>query len=182
MDHINAIFFWSWMIFIAYWISSSIGTKKTSYGHTWLQVLIFIISGTQVQNIKNILANHIFKPLGDKIGSLGIIICITGILIAICSKYYLGKDWGLPGTVKENQKLVTSGPYRFVRHPIYAGILLAFLGSSLLKGGNWFIIFAFFSVYFIYAAMSEEISLNSRFPEQYPKYRKKTKMFIPFIF
>jgi protein-S-isoprenylcysteine O-methyltransferase Ste14 len=87
----------------------------------------------------------------------------------------------MPMSVKRDPELVTSGPYRFIRHPIYSGILLAVLGSVLANGLYWLIILIAIGVYFIFAAREEENLMNRQFPKTYPPYVAKTKMLIPFI-
>jgi len=62
-------------------------------------------------------------------GGVGVALCALGIGLAIWARTYLGRNWGMPMSRKENPELVTSGPYAYVRHPIYTGLLIAMLGS-----------------------------------------------------
>ena len=48
-----------------------------------------------------------------------------GLGFAIWARVHIGRNWGTPMTQRDDPELVTSGPYRFVRHPIYSGILVA---------------------------------------------------------
>jgi protein-S-isoprenylcysteine O-methyltransferase Ste14 len=98
------------------------------------------------------------------------------------ARYYLGKNWGMPMTVKEDPELVTGGPYTFVRHPIYTGILLAVLGSVLASSLLWLVILVFFTYEFIRSVKGEEMLMTKQFPEKYPAYKKRTKMLIPFVY
>jgi protein-S-isoprenylcysteine O-methyltransferase Ste14 len=84
-------------------------------------------------------------------------------------------------TQKADPELVTSGPYRFVRHPIYSGILLGFAGTALATNAYWWIVFAVGLIYFVYSARVEEGIMTSAFPSTYPGYRERTKMLIPFV-
>jgi protein-S-isoprenylcysteine O-methyltransferase Ste14 len=84
-------------------------------------------------------------------------------------------------TQKKEPELVTSGPYHRVRHPIYSGILLAMLGTSLATNIYWLIAFGVVGLYFIYSARVEERLLSTSFPTTYPSYRAKTKMLVPFV-
>ena len=79
-------------------------------------------------------------------------------------------------------ELVTSGPYRLVRHPIYSGILVAGIGTAVALSWSWLIAVALAGIYFIYSATVEERYLTSEFPDAYPAYRRSTKMLVPFIF
>ncbi len=84
-------------------------------------------------------------------------------------------------SVKEDPELVTTGPYRYVRHPIYSGILLALLGSALANGILWLIVFVFFGTCFAIAARAEERLMLRQFPAEYPRYRARTKAIVPFV-
>jgi protein-S-isoprenylcysteine O-methyltransferase Ste14 len=87
----------------------------------------------------------------------------------------------MPMSRKENPELVSTGPYALVRHPIYTGILLAMLGSTIGQSIFWLLPFILFGAYFIYSARREEKLLTEQFPEQYPAYMHKTKMLVPFL-
>lgn len=84
-------------------------------------------------------------------------------------------------TQKAEPELVTSGPYRFVRHPIYSGLLAALLGTALATNLIGLAIVAILGVYFYYSASVEEKNLIAMFPSAYPAYRSSTKMLIPFV-
>ena len=84
-------------------------------------------------------------------------------------------------TQKDEPELVTSGPYRFVRHPIYSGLLLAILGTALATNLYWLIGVGVMGIYFVYSARVEERLMTRSFPVVYPSYRARTKMLIPFL-
>ena len=81
----------------------------------------------------------------------------------------------------DEPELVSSGPYRFVRHPIYSGLLLAIVGTALSTNVYWLIALGVMGVYFVYSAEVEERLMTSMFPALYPSYKAKTKMLIPFV-
>ena len=105
-----------------------------------------------------------------------------GLLFAVWARVHIGRNWGTPMTQKEEPELVTTGPYRLVRHPIYSGILLAGVGTSVALGWRILAIFGLSAIYFIYAATVEEKFLTEQFPEAYPRYKQSTKMLVPFVF
>ena len=82
---------------------------------------------------------------------------------------------------KERPELVTTGPYAFVRHPIYAGIILALLGAAIAESIFWLVPFFLAGAYFIYSARSEEKIMAQEFPDAYPAYQRRTKMLVPFL-
>jgi protein-S-isoprenylcysteine O-methyltransferase Ste14 len=94
----------------------------------------------------------------------------------------IGRNWGVPMTRKEEPELVTSGPYRLVRHPIYSGILLAGIGTAVSLSWFWLIAVGVAAAYFVYSATVEERYLSEQFPDAYPAYRRSTKMLVPYVF
>jgi len=85
-------------------------------------------------------------------------------------------------SVKENPDLITTGPYSYIRHPIYSGMALAMLGSVLASSVLWIVVLIIVGIYFVYGATREEALMLKQFPDTYPAYKRRTKMFIPFIF
>jgi protein-S-isoprenylcysteine O-methyltransferase Ste14 len=114
--------------------------------------------------------------------ALGLVLFAAGLGFAIWARVHLGTNWGTPMTQKDDPELVTSGPYRWVRHPIYAGILLAGAGTAVALSWSWLLAVALAGVYYGYSAPVEERYLTERFPDTYPRYRRSTKMLLPFIY
>jgi protein-S-isoprenylcysteine O-methyltransferase Ste14 len=95
----------------------------------------------------------------------------------------LATNWSGMVTLKENHELVQSGPYRFVRHPIYSGILLGIFGTLLalnpFVGGVVVVGIALVSLRF--KSLLEEKIMLSTFPEQYPEYMRRVRALIPHV-
>ena len=115
------------------------------------------------------------------LAAIGAAVFASGIALAIWARVHLGRNWGMPMTQKAEPELVTSGPYRFVRHPIYSGLLTAMLGTVLVNNLLGLIVVAVLVGYFSYCGTVEERNLVSTFPAAYPQYRGRTKMLIPFL-
>jgi protein-S-isoprenylcysteine O-methyltransferase Ste14 len=113
--------------------------------------------------------------------ALGLGLFAIGLGFAIWARVHIGRNWGTPMTQKSEPELVTSGPYRLVRHPIYSGVLIAGLGTALALSWLWIIAVGLAAVYFLHSATVEERYLTGQFPEDYPAYKQSTKMFVPFI-
>jgi protein-S-isoprenylcysteine O-methyltransferase Ste14 len=99
----------------------------------------------------------------------------------VAARIHLGRNWGMPVSRKEDPELIMSGPYAHVRHPIYGGIILAMLGTTIGASVFWAVPLVLFGVYFVYAAHREENHMITQFPEQYPAYKRRTRMLLPLV-
>jgi protein-S-isoprenylcysteine O-methyltransferase Ste14 len=114
--------------------------------------------------------------------AVGLALFALGLGFAIWARVHIGRNWGTPMTQKDEPELVTSGPYRLVRHPIYSGILAAGIGTAVGLSWVWLAAVGLAGVYFIYSATVEEGYLSEQFPNDYPRYKRSTKMLVPFVF
>lgn len=112
----------------------------------------------------------------------GLALWAAGLGFAVWARVHIGRNWGVPMTRKEEPELVTSGPYRLVRHPIYSGILVAGIGTAVALTWVLLIVTAVAGAYFVYSATVEERYLTEEFPDAYPAYQLSTKMLLPYIF
>jgi protein-S-isoprenylcysteine O-methyltransferase Ste14 len=113
---------------------------------------------------------------------LGLSLFALGLGFAIWARVHIGRNWGTPMSQNDEPELVTSGPYRRVRHPIYSGILAAGVGTAAALSWMWLVAVAMAGIYFIYSATVEERYLTKEFPDVYPTYKHSTKMLVPLIF
>lgn len=110
----------------------------------------------------------------------GIAIVLVGTIFNIWGRIYLGNNWANQIKIYKNQTLVTGGPFKIVRHPLYASLIWIFFGASIYFSN----ISAFlanlliFTPFMYYRAKQEERILKNEFKE-YAKYSKKTGMFFP---
>jgi protein-S-isoprenylcysteine O-methyltransferase Ste14 len=169
----------AWIVFWIYWLVSATASKESVRGGwrtrlTGVSVIgVFLISGVLRAGR---LAVH-----SVTLEAVGTVLFACGIALAIWARLNLGRNWGMPMTQRAEPELVTSGPYRFVRHPIYTGLLTAMLGTALVDNLLGLIVVAVLLAYFYYSGTVEERNLAATFPQAYPEYRSKTKMLIPFL-
>lgn len=180
-----------WVLFAVYWALAAMRTKRSAgWGQRWrggmglrlaLVVLIFVL--LQFRQLRQLLAGtQRFVGHSVTLGTLGVVLCLLGFALAFCARFYIGRNWGPPMSQKVDPELVTRGPYALIRHPIYAGIILAMLGSALAMSLVWAPLLVLFGAYFIYSARREESRMLQLFPEQYPAYRARTGMLTPRLF
>jgi protein-S-isoprenylcysteine O-methyltransferase Ste14 len=166
---------------LIYWLIAAVGVKERSSRVGRIRpvaLLIVVLGGASIRLLKGAggLAVH-----SAAIQAVGVAVFLSGLALAVWARVHLGRNWGMPMTEKTEPELVTSGPYRSVRHPIYSGILLGMLGSALATNLFWLVALGVTFTYFLYSATVEERLLTASFPEAYPRYRAHTKMLIPYL-
>ncbi len=111
---------------------------------------------------------------------LGATLLAGGIAIALWARVHLGGNWSGTVTLKQGHTLTRKGPYRFVRHPIYAGLLLAVLGTAISEG-EWRGLAAvgLITLAFLRKIALEERFLRARFGREYEQYRAALPALIP---
>ena len=123
------------------------------------------------------------RPFGDftdAAATAGVMLCIVGLQFAVWARVTLGRSWGMPMTLHENPELVTAGPYRYVRHPIYTGLSAMLIGTSLVYPVAALPCLAMVA-YSAFAARREERDMEQRFPAAYPEYKRHSKFLVPFL-
>jgi protein-S-isoprenylcysteine O-methyltransferase Ste14 len=113
----------------------------------------------------------------------GCLIALAGAALVLRSRTALGAAWSLLPKADQDMGLVTTGPYRIVRHPIYLGLTLLATGQAFAFG-SWpalFIVLFGIVPTFVWRARAEETLLSRTFGERYDLYRRRTKMIIPYL-
>jgi protein-S-isoprenylcysteine O-methyltransferase Ste14 len=113
----------------------------------------------------------------------GLAITAGGLLFAVWARVHLGGNWSGIVTLKKDHELIRSGPYRFVRHPIYTGYLGGVLGAAIVaETGDAFIGFAIVLVALLFKMRREEAFLTGEFGEEYQAYKREAATLVPFIY
>lgn len=114
---------------------------------------------------------------------LGASITIVGLLFAVWGRLHLGKYWSGIITLKEGHKLIRTGPYRMVRHPLYMGFLLGALGSAITAHSiDAFVGFGIMLVAYLAKIRREEALLTQQFGDEYATFKREVKTLIPYVF
>jgi len=168
-----------WLLFWIYWLASAFGVKRGAASRR--RIPLTGVSAAAVVVLLRVFRGGSLEVHTLVLGAIGAALFAAGLLIAIWARVHLGRNWGMPMTLKAEPELVTSGPYAVVRHPIYSGLLLAILGTALATDILGLVIVAVLTGYFAYSASIEERNMTAAFPDAYPAYRARTKMLIPFV-
>jgi protein-S-isoprenylcysteine O-methyltransferase Ste14 len=177
-----------WLAFFAYWAVAAIGVKRNVEATAWwkqtalrLAIAAVVVVALSVPAVRRVLRLAQAHTDGVLVGAIGTLLVGLGLGLAIFARVYLGRNWGMPMSRKESPELVTGGPYAFVRHPIYSGIILAMLGTAIGLTVIWVLPLVLFLPYFIYSARREEQFMCRQFGETYRAYMRRTKMLVPFV-
>ena len=120
-------------------------------------------------------------PLPMWLRWVGLALALAGFALLQWAQVTLGKSWSDTPRMMKEQALITSGPYQFIRHPIYAAFILI-LGSTLLISANGFIGLAWLSMTVLEVASRvgfEESMMLEFFGDQYRDYMKNTGRLLP---
>jgi protein-S-isoprenylcysteine O-methyltransferase Ste14 len=112
---------------------------------------------------------------------IGVALIIAGLAFAIWARVHLGGNWSGTVTVKQGHELIRSGPYAYVRHPIYTGLIAALLGTAIASGTVHAAIgLAIIVGSFLRKLRTEEDFMRETFPGEYERYCATVPALIPF--
>ena len=126
--------------------------------------------------------NDRFVPLAIWPAALGAALTFAGLVFSIWARFTLAGNWSDFVQVKHDHELIVQGPYRWVRHPIYTGILLMFAGTALAVG-EWrgVLAVAIAAASFWRKLRLEEAVMRGQFGEAYERYAEEARALIPFV-
>ncbi len=118
------------------------------------------------------------------LASSGALLGLAGAAVVVRSRAELGSAWSFVAKADQRTGLVTTGPYRLVRHPIYFGLLLFAMGEALAFGSWPAVMIALSGIAptFAWRARTEEKLLSRTFGDRYAAYRQRTRVIIPYLF
>ena len=112
----------------------------------------------------------------------GTLLTAAGVVFAIWARVWIGRNWSGTITIKDQHELIQNGPYSLVRHPIYTGLLTAFLGTALVHGEIGGLIgFLLLLIGFGTKLRMEETFMTQQFGETYVEYKHRVKALVPFL-
>ena len=182
MTVVAVVIFVGWLAFWIYWLAASIGVKAgqtrwTRFAGVRLGVILIVLLLLRLR----VLNGHTVTS-DPWLQGIGLAVFLLGLALSIWARVYLGRNWGMPMSQKVDPELVRTGPYGSIRHPIYSGIILAMIGTTIAVSLYWLVAVVVLGAYFLYSAIVEERVMARLFPDSYPEYKRSTKMLIPFIF
>lgn len=187
----HRMFLWceyAWLVFLAIWVIAATKTKPavrkespiSRTGVSLILIAAYILLFVPWYRA-GILTQRLLTGSGAP-AATGFAITIIGIAFACWARFYIGGNWSSAVTVKQHHELIRTGPYAFVRHPIYTGILLAFLGSAIALGqirGLISVVIA--AIALRTKSLVEEAFMQQEFPAEYRRYMREVKAIVPLI-
>ena len=175
-----------WYAAAAYWTISTLRLKRTKVAESHSGRLLHI--GVMTLAFALLFSTRLrlgplglrFLPESALVQNLGIFLTFVGAAFAIWARYSLGQYWSGRVTLKVDHRLIRSGPYAYVRHPLYAGLLLAMAGTALVVGEWRALLGVLLAVMeFSRKATKEEALLAKEFRDDYKEYQRHTGFLAP---
>lgn len=176
-----------WIAFLVYWQVMAINTKTTTRlepaASRAFRVLLF---GTAIVLLSFRLPMawlHLqLWPSNFTTFWAGVAITMGGLLFCVWARVTLGRNWSRSVTIKQDHELIVTGPYALVRHPIYSGLFLAFMGTVLAVGQVRAVLaFALIVISLWYKLRLEEKWMRAQFGATYEGYAGRVKAVVPFV-
>jgi len=177
-----------WIVWLLVWMISARGTKATRWreplrarlAHQAPLVLTALLFGMR-RDLPMYLTRR-FLPANFAIDIFGVMLVFAGLSLSVWARANLGSNWSGTVALKENHSLVRTGPYQYVRHPIYSGILLGICGIAVVIG-EWRGLIGFASALaaLMHKSKAEEKIMRQTFSE-YEEYAGETAALVPFLF
>lgn len=177
-----------WTAWLLYWWIAAYGAKanrrKESVPSRLTHVIPLLIAVWLLASSRVPIA-MLNTPIASRSIALfacGAILTAAGIAFSVWARVHLAGNWSGSVTLKQDHTLVRDGPYRYVRHPIYTGLLMALIGSAIARD-EWRGVIA---VALAFAALWRKLGLEERwlteiFGEDYRRYRREVRALIPFV-
>jgi protein-S-isoprenylcysteine O-methyltransferase Ste14 len=153
-----------WVI-MAIWQRST-GAKSLWQSKSWgFNILLVVVMSLVVRTVgQRSFTQNLARPAN---GWLGLTLVLVGAALAVWARLELGKSWGAPMTKSLDSELVATGPYRWIHHPIYVGLVLMLVGTSVAYSYWLLVPTALVAGFFATAAKQEERHMLKRFGDRY---------------
>ena len=178
-----------WLVWLAYWWLGAGRLKAVERRESSAQraghdiplvmaALLFLLPARPL----GMLAAPFIARSGTGYGA-GVALVVFGLGFAVQARRYLGANWSAIVTLKHDHSLIRSGPYRYLRHPIYTGMLIAFAGSALALG-EWRGLLAMLLVVaaLLVKLRREESLMLEHFGAAYADYRRASWALLPWVY
>jgi protein-S-isoprenylcysteine O-methyltransferase Ste14 len=182
-----------WAAFGVYWIGTAVLKRSASkraestqsresrfYRPLRLLILALTFSLLFWQGIATGFLGARFVPFSSTVSAAGFAAALIGLAVALWARVRLGEYWSDKVVLQEGHRLIRSGPYAYMRHPIYSGVLLGVGGTALVLGEvRGIVAFVMLLVNYSIKAKREENILEHDFGEEFKLHREQTGFLFP---
>ncbi len=177
---------YTWAAFGVYWLAVARGgtpdqtSESPIYRAVRLAILVITFTLLFSDRTATGILDRRFVPQFPAVEYSGFFLTLSGLAVALWARIHLGQYWSDKVVLKADHQLIQSGPYTYIRHPIYSGVLLGVAGTALLVG-EWRGVLAFALLLTNYAikAKKEERILSARFSDQFQEHVRHAGFFPP---
>lgn len=177
-----------WLVLIAFWLGTWLFIKRPAFRpslETRLEHSIVVSTGLYLLfgHLRSFPAlRYQLFDVTVPIALAGLIIVAAGVGVAIWGRIILGSNWSAVAEIKDQHELVKTGPYRFMRHPIYEGFVIALAGSAIQRGSLCSALGVVVCFWGLQMKIEvEERLLIHRFGPQYLDYQRSVSALPPFL-
>ncbi|WP_233840058.1 isoprenylcysteine carboxylmethyltransferase family protein [Dyella sp. 2HG41-7] len=179
-----------WTVWFIYWCVSALGVKPAArvessgsrLGRHVIPLVVAVLLLYRFNWMDGTFLIERFVPAQSWVVWVGFGLTVIGLAFTCWARVTLGRNWSGIVQLKQNHELIVRGPYAWVRHPIYTGLLLAFFGT-VLGNGEWH---ALLGVPLVAFAFWRKLRLEERwlcelFGDQYRAYMRRVKALVPWV-
>jgi protein-S-isoprenylcysteine O-methyltransferase Ste14 len=178
-----------WIAWLLYWWIAAYGAKanqrKESVPSRLTHVIPLLIAVWLLASSRVPIAmlNTPIVSRSIALFACGAILTAAGLAFSVWARVHLAGNWSGSVTLKQDHTLVRDGPYRYARHPIYTGLLVALIGSAIARD-EWRGVLA---VALAFVALWRKLGIEEQwlteiFGDEYRRYRREVRALIPFVF
>jgi protein-S-isoprenylcysteine O-methyltransferase Ste14 len=176
-----------WMLFGVYWAIEGLNAAPTqssepsisTYFHQFLLLVALLMTVAPLPWL-----TLRFLPSGSRVVvAAGLIVQSAFLILAVWARRHLGRNWSAEVRIAVDHQLVRTGPYRFLRHPIYTAMLGMVLGTAIVSGEYHALVgLAILFIAYLRKTRLEEKILRQTFGPDYDLYRQDTWALVPPLF
>ncbi|HTU32222.1 MAG TPA: isoprenylcysteine carboxylmethyltransferase family protein [Candidatus Acidoferrum sp.] len=176
----------AWIIWAVWWVVAATRTNRVKQRepvHEWVLRWVLMIAAFELLFYRGSylgILNRRFVPDSQAVRELGAVITCIGLAFSIWARQHIGRYWSGSVSIRTDHRLIRTGPYSRIRHPIYTGILFG-LAGTLLADGHYAAIVAFLIVLagLSWKALREENLLKGEFGPAFEEHKRMTGFFLP---
>lgn len=171
-----------WLVWLVAWLRTKRTQERVDFGSRLLYGLPVFFAFCIVfgENLPLGWLRARILPQNISVEALAVSLTAAGIAFAIWARFYIGENWSSAVSIKVGHQLIRTGPYAWVRHPIYSGLWLAMIGTALARGEpRGFLAIVLLWLGFWIKSRMEEGLMRKTFGPEYDEYSRSTGALIP---